>query len=100
MRRILYLLLIAVLVAFGLLFGTLNDQPTKVDYFFFATEWPLALSLMGFFLIGLLTGAAFAYLVMWVRTRRRVRALKRAQGRSERATANQEDRVPALTAND
>lgn len=100
MRRILYLLLIGVLVAFGLFFGTLNDQPTRVDYFFFATNWPLALSLMGFFLIGLLTGAAFAFLAMWVRTRRRIRALKQAQDQPQRASAKQEDRVPALTTND
>ncbi len=100
MRRILYLLLIGALVAFGLFFGTLNDQPTRVDYFFFATDWPLALSLMGFFLMGLLTGAVFAYFAMWVRTRRRIRALKREQSRSERSAANAEDRIPALTAND
>ena len=79
MRRIFNLLLIVLLVAFGLFFGNLNDQPIRVDYFFFATQWPLALSLMGFFLAGVLLGGLFAYLAMWIATRRRLRAVKAAQ---------------------
>ncbi len=99
MRRFFYLLLIAVLVAFGLFFGTLNNQPTPVDYFFVVTQWPLALSLMSFFLFGVLLGGLFAYLAMWLRARRRVRALKR-QIRDENVNSERKEQVPVLTANE
>ena len=83
MRRLITLILIAGFVAFGLMFGTLNESRVKVDYFFLSTEWPLALSLMCFFAAGVAVGGLFVYSSMWLGLRQRVREIKRQQQAGE-----------------
>ena len=50
MKRLLSITLIVLFVALALFFGSLNETPVSVDYFFIQTEWPLAVNLMLFFL--------------------------------------------------
>lgn len=83
MARLATFLLVLVFVAFGLFFGTLNEEPVSIDFFFFILEWPLALIIMAAFLAGVLLSGSLVYLSMWFGVRRRIRQLKKAQAKSE-----------------
>lgn len=98
MRRLITLILMAIFIGFGLMFGTLNETSVSVDYFFLKTEWPLALSLMSFFAVGVATGGVFVYLAMWFGLRQRVREMKR-QHKKDSGGENQ-PRVAALTSDE
>ena len=79
MKRIVTLILILAFLAFGLFFGSLNDVPVTVDYFFWQTSWPLAVNLMLFFLAGVMVSGLLVYLSMWVSLKRRIAQLKKEQ---------------------
>lgn len=79
MKRIVTLILILTFLAFGLFFGSLNDAPVTVDYFFWQTTWPLAVNLMLFFLAGVVVSGLLVYLSMWVSLKRRIARLKKEQ---------------------
>ncbi len=79
MKRLVTLLLILAFLAFGLFFGSLNESPVTVDYFFWQTSWPLAVNLMLFFLAGVIISGLLVYLSMWVSLKRRISQLKKQQ---------------------
>ncbi|MEM9533380.1 MAG: LapA family protein [Pseudomonadota bacterium] len=87
MARLATFLLVLAFVAFGLFFGTLNEQPVEVDFFFFTLNWPLALMIMSAFLAGVLLSGSLVYLSMWFGVRRRIREMKKAQVRAEAGKA-------------
>lgn len=84
MKRLLHLLMLLLFVGSGLFFGTLNQEPTRVDFLFFVVEWPLALALASFFFAGALFGGLLTWLGSLLALRKRVRSLRaeRAAGRT------------------
>lgn len=78
MYRLLFILLALLATAAGLLVGTLNSDPVRLDLLWFQLEWPLGLVVVLMFASGLLLGVGatwlFAVLPQRVAARRAARA--------------------------
>lgn len=75
--KLLTLLIVLAFITVGIIFGSLNRQAVSVDYFFFQTYTALAFSLVTFLLAGVLLGGIAIYFSMVVKTRAKLRALRR-----------------------
>lgn len=80
MRRLLRALLALAFVALGVVFAALNDQPLRLDLYFFEIAGSSGLLLPAAVLLGaLLGGLSIAAAVIWPLKRRLSRAQRAAQ---------------------
>lgn len=90
MKRVLTLILVALIVALAMVFGKLNATPVDVDFFFHTLSgWPLGFWLLLFFLAGMILAGVLVYVQLWFSLRRRLREVKR------QSTEEKPDKVPA-----
>ncbi|MEO5626453.1 MAG: lipopolysaccharide assembly protein LapA domain-containing protein [Dokdonella sp.] len=67
--RLILILLTLIVIASGAIFGALNGARIPVDFYFFQTDVPTGVGLLGMLLIGWLLGG----LVAWLGQTRRLR---------------------------
>ena len=76
--RIVFLVVIILAVALGLLVGTLNSGITQLDLLWLQLEWPLGLLILCAAAVGFLLGALFTWLFAVLPLRARARKLRHA----------------------
>jgi lipopolysaccharide assembly protein A len=88
--RLFFLLLSLFCLGAGLLFGALNPQPARIDFYWFAFDGSLGVLLLLAALAGALAGGAAVVMGMVWPLQQRLRAARRANASREPAT------LPAL----
>ncbi len=78
MYRVLFIVVVILAVALGLLVGTLNSAVVNVDLLWVQLEWPLGLVILSAAAIGLFLGLVLAWLFSILPLRARLRR-QRAQ---------------------
>ena len=78
MYRILFIIVMVLAVALGLLVGTLNPEQVMVDLLWIQLEWPLGLLILSAMALGLFLGLILAWFFSILPLRSR---LRRARGR-------------------
>ena len=73
MYRVLFIIVIILAVALGLLVGTLNSELVHVDLLWIQLEWPLGLVILSAAALGLLIGLLLAWLFSVLPLRARLR---------------------------
>ena len=73
MYRILFIVVMVLAVALGLLVGTLNSELVKVDLLWIQLEWPLGLLLLSAAVAGLFLGILMLWLFSVLPLRARLR---------------------------
>ena len=79
MYRVLFIVVVILAVALGLLVGTLNPATVTVDLLWVRLEWPLGLVILSAAAAGLLLGVALAWLFSILPLRARLRRLRLQQ---------------------
>lgn len=74
--RIGFIILSLAAIALGLIVGTLNSDPVRVDLLWLQLEWPLGLVMLIALVIGLGVGIALTWLTTVLPARLRIRKLK------------------------
>lgn len=77
MTRITAILVTLAAIALGLVIGTLNATPVRLDLLWVQLDWPLGLVVLLAFACGILAGFALAWLVQVLPLRLRLRRLQR-----------------------
>ena len=77
--RILFIIVTALAIAFGLLIGTLNSDTVNVDLLWVQLEWPLGLLLLSAASAGLFLGLLLAWLFSILPLRSRLRKARAAE---------------------
>lgn len=85
MYRVAFILVTVLAVGFGLVVGTLNSGPVRVDLLWAQVEWPLGLVVVGACAAGLLLGLLLAWLFSVLPLRARLRR-EREQARRDGTT--------------
>ena len=83
MYRILFIIVMILAVALGLLVGTLNSDLVKVDLLWIQLEWPLGLLILSASTLGLLIGLVLAWFFSVLPLRSQ---LRKARGRDPYAS--------------
>ncbi|MBT8060254.1 MAG: DUF1049 domain-containing protein [Xanthomonadales bacterium] len=78
MYRILFIIVMVLAVALGLLIGTLNSENASVDLLWVQLEWPLGLLLLAALSIGLVIGLLLTWLFSVLPMRSRLRKAQSA----------------------
>ena len=76
MYRIIFIIVITLAVALGLLLGTLNSESVSVDLLWLQIQWPLGLLIMTAVATGLLAGMFFSWFFSVLPLRARLRKLR------------------------
>jgi uncharacterized integral membrane protein len=71
--RVAFIIVTLLAVGFGLIVGTLNAEPVRVDLLWVQVEWPLGLVVVGACATGLLLGLLLAWLFSVLPLRARLR---------------------------
>ncbi|MEE8495003.1 MAG: lipopolysaccharide assembly protein LapA domain-containing protein [Xanthomonadales bacterium] len=78
MYRIIFIIVITLAVASGLLVGTLNSAIVSVDLLWVQLEWPLGLLVLSALSLGLFLGLGLAWFFAILPVRVRLRKLRNA----------------------
>lgn len=78
MTRITAILVTLAAIALGLVIGTLNAAPVRLDLLWLQLDWPLGLVVLLAFTGGILAGLAICWLAQVLPLRLRLRRLQRA----------------------
>jgi len=95
MKGFVQFILLLAFAGLGIFFGHLNPEKVHIDFFFFQTDLPLAISHMLFFIAGLLISATIVYFGTWWRLRKRWRAQMKTQAEYFKAEKKQQQQVLA-----
>ena len=74
--RIIFIIVITVAVAMGLLVGTLNSEMVSIDLLWLSLEWPLGLLVLSALSVGLFLGLGLAWIFTILPLRLRMRKLR------------------------
>ena len=85
MYRVAFIVVAVLAVGFGLVVGTLNSEPVRLDLLWAQVEWPLGLVTVGACAAGLLLGLLLAWLFSVLPLRARLRKT-REQARRDTAS--------------
>ena len=77
MTRIIAILVTLAAIALGLVIGTLNAAPVRLDLLWLQLDWPLGLVVLLAFACGILAGLAICWLGQVLPLRLRVRRMQR-----------------------
>lgn len=76
MYRILFIVVVILAVALGLLVGTLNSELVKVDLLWLQLEWPLGLLILSAAALGLFLGLILAWFFSILPLRSQLRKIR------------------------
>ena len=76
MYRIIFIIVITVAVAMGLLVGTLNSEMVSIDLLWLSLEWPLGLLVLCALSVGLFLGLGLAWVFTILPLRFQLRKLR------------------------
>ena len=82
MYRVLFIVVVILAVALGLLVGTLNSAVVNVDLLWVQLEWPLGLVILSAAAVGLFLGLILAWLFSILPLRARLRRQRAQQSAS------------------
>ncbi len=86
MFRIIFIIVITLAVAMGLLVGTLNSDMVGVDLLWVQLEWPLGLLVLSFLSLGLFLGLGLAWFFTILPLRVQLRKLRNESRSTNRAS--------------
>ena len=86
MYRLAFIIVTALAVAFGLIVGTLNSDPIRVDLLWLQLEWPLGLLILAVFAVGLLVGLLLAWLFSILPKKAQLRRLRQREAAASART--------------
>jgi len=84
--RIIFIIVITLAVAMGLLVGTLNSDMVGVDLLWVQLEWPLGLLVLSFLSLGLFLGLGLAWFFTILPLRVQLRKLRNESRSTNRAS--------------
>jgi uncharacterized integral membrane protein len=76
MYRLGFIILAIAAIAFGLIVGTLNSDPVKVDLLWIGIDWPLGLVMVITLVLGFGVGTLFTWLTAVLPIKLKVRKLR------------------------
>ena len=81
MNRIIFIIVITLAIATGLLVGTLNSDMVSIDLLWVQLEWPLGLLVLSALSVGVFLGLGLAWIFTILPLRVQLRKLRNADSR-------------------